>query len=385
MELKSRRRVRRRRAPRSVKVASKRRRWLWVAGAVFLGWCVALAGALFALWRWSGEGRAASGYLAVEFDDPATASVVAKLANQGLVTHTGLAWATKELLFPGSSFVPGEHWLPRSASLRELFMLLTRQKSRAHAKVTFPEGWDSFQMAERLAAAGVCSRDAFLERVHPSATSAPNADAAPLEGYLYPATYDFLVNTSASDVGERLRQEAEQRFDAVLEANAERARQLETELGLSEVQLVTLASIVQKEAADDAEYGLIASVFLNRLGDPDFRPKRTLQSDPTAAYGCKVHPELASCQLAAGRVTRDILRDAANPYNTYKNPGLPPGPIGNPSSDVLAAVLTAPKTEFLFFFAPRGARHRFSRSLVEHNAAIARSSSTAEPDAASPH
>src|SRR5690606_33283635 len=130
--------------------------------------------------------------------------------------------------------------------------------------------------------------------------------------------------------------------------------------------LVKLASIVEKEAANRDEYGLIASVFLNRLSDPKFRPAKMLQSDPTAAYGCKVTPSLESCRGYSGRVTSSMLRDASNPYNTYRYPGLPPTAIGNPSTAALAAVLTAPATPYFFFVSPNGGRHQFSETLEEH-------------------
>jgi UPF0755 protein len=80
-----------------------------------------------------------------------------------------------------------------------------------------------------------------------------------------------------------------------------------------------------------------------------------------------------ACQKAAGQPSREPLRDPENPYNTYRRPGLPPTPIGNPSSAVVQAILDAPTTDYLFFFAPRGGRHQFSRSFDEHQQAIERS------------
>ena len=96
-------------------------------------------------------------------------------------------------------------------------------------------------------------------------------------------------------------------------------------------QILTLASIVEKETARAEERPLIARVFLNRLRDPEGPTRGRLESDPTALYGCLAsNPAPASCSEGGGRVTPALLRDATNPYNTYRHAGLPPGPIANP-------------------------------------------------------
>jgi len=110
-------------------------------------------------------------------------------------------------------------------------------------------------------------------------------------------------------------------------------------------------------------------VFLNRLMDPTFRPLRMLQSDPTASYGCLVQvPPPASCE--PGPPTPAMLRDATNPYNTYRRAGLPPGPISSPGEAAIRAVLAPAKTDYLYFVAQGGGRHRFSRTFSEHRGAI---------------
>jgi UPF0755 protein len=113
-------------------------------------------------------------------------------------------------------------------------------------------------------------------------------------------------------------------------------------------------------------------VFRNRLSYPDFRPARSLQSDPTAAYGCLVDPTLGSCRDYAGKILPTMLRDDQNPYNTYRHPGLPPGPIGNPGLRALEATLSPATTDYLFFVAAGNGRHTFSRTLEEHETAIHR-------------
>jgi UPF0755 protein len=117
--------------------------------------------------------------------------------------------------------------------------------------------------------------------------------------------------------------------------------------------------------ADD-ERPIIASVFLNRLRDPAFHPRR-LECDPTAAYGCVVAPEkAASCAEFSGKATAPIEHDPNNPYSTYTHEGLPPGPIANPGARSLEAAM-APATTRYFFFVARGeGRHAFSETYEAH-------------------
>jgi UPF0755 protein len=127
--------------------------------------------------------------------------------------------------------------------------------------------------------------------------------------------------------------------------------------GFSRHEILTLASMIEKEAVTPDEKPLIASVFHNRL-----RIGMPLQSDPTAIYGVRAF---------AGKVSRaDILR--SSPYNTYHIKGLPPGPIGNPGREALRAALHPAESGFLYFVARKNGTHQFSRSLDEHNRAIAR-------------
>lgn len=128
--------------------------------------------------------------------------------------------------------------------------------------------------------------------------------------------------------------------------------------------------MIEKETPHDEERPIIAGVFFNRLDNPDFFPRRMLQSDPTALYGCQLMAgSLPSCTGNGGKVSPAMLRDAQNPYNTYRHPGLPPGPIANPGEASIAAVLAPTPSEYLYFVAKNG-RHVFSRSLAQHDAAI---------------
>ena len=196
--------------------------------------------------------------------------------------------------------------------------------------------------------------------------------ASSAEGYLFPATYELLSDSTPSAVVSVLVGKAQERLRKLQgELSAQFARRL-SEHGMSAHDVVVLASVIEKEAAREDEKPLIASVFLNRLIDPTFRPLRMLQSDPTASFGCLVQePMPASC--SPGRPTPAMLRDASNLYNTYRHPGLPPGPISSPGEAAIRAVLAPAKTDYLYFVAQGGGRHRFSRTFSEHRGAIEQS------------
>src|SRR4029077_821475 len=134
--------------------------------------------------------------------------------------------------------------------------------------------------------------------------------------------------------------------------------------------VVTLASLVERETALDDERPLVASVFLNRLRDPAFKPKH-LQCDPTAAYGCLAFPEKASAGAAvAGKPTAAIEHDPDNPYSTYTHEGLPPGPIANPGTKSLDAVAAPASTHYFFFVARGDGHHAFSETYESHLGAV---------------
>ena len=184
-------------------------------------------------------------------------------------------------------------------------------------------------------------------------------------GYVHVARADGAQRLIRRFVGN-----AQKHVGALLAEHAARPRQAASDLGWGVPQVLTLASIVEREAAAAGEQPVIAGVFLNRLRDPAFSPKR-LQADPTVAYGCMVMPQLPSCAQFDGRqVTRTMLVDPTNPYNTYRLDGLPPGPIANPGLSAVRAVLEPSAHDYFYFVAKGGGLHAFSHSLEDHNAAV---------------
>lgn len=302
-----------------------------------------------------------------------SASLSARLAQAQLIASPRLFSTYRRVLNPSLELVPGQHVVRGDLSARELLRRLARAPGRGTARVSVPEGFNHVQLSERLQQQGVCDAEDFrraardADHARKLGLSGPTA-----EGYLFPATYELLADSTPSAVVAVLVAEAHKhlaRLQSELSAQFAARKQ---EHGLSPHEVVVLASIIEKEAARADEKPLIASVFLNRLLDPTFRPLHMLQSDPTASYGCLVQePPPESC--SAGRPTPAMLRDASNLFNTYRHPGLPPGPISSPGEGAIRAVLSPAKTDYLYFVAQGGGRHRFSRTFSEHRGAIEQS------------
>jgi UPF0755 protein len=215
--------------------------------------------------------------------------------------------------------------------------------------VTIPEGITLHQVAERLEEAGlVCQWEFETAARWGELTRALGLEPLGAEGYLFPATYRFAPRASTSEILAAMLG----RFYAVL---TPRVEQRLFELGLSVHDLVTLASIIEKEAKMPGERPTIASVFYNRL-----RLGMPLQSDPTAQY----NPSGETGPVAAAVHT-------ASAYNTYTFAGLPPGPIANPGMSSIMAALYPAHTGYLYFVARNDGTHIFSRTLREQERAIA--------------
>lgn len=317
----------------------------------------------------AGPGTGKDVELTVEHDE-SNASVIDKLDRAGLLGSRARFSIYVRLSSP--VFAPGHHLLTDDAGPGELVKRLERMGGATKAKVTIPEGWNRFDIGKRLQALHVASQAAFVEATaDPALLRELALDGENAEGFLFPATYELAHDSDPRDVVRRLKTEFERRFQ-LLEQNHRGGRaNLEATLGWSRRDIVTLASMVEKEAAVDEERPVIASVFLNRLRDPAFK-RKLLQCDPTAGYGCLVLREkLAACAGYAGKITHGINMDPQNPYSTYTHEGLPPGPIANPGIKSLQAVLAPSSTKYLYFVTRgEGRRHAFSETVEEHNTAV---------------
>jgi UPF0755 protein len=296
--------------------------------------------------------------------------IVDQLARRGLLASPWLTGAYARLLTPGADFAPRTHLLVRGRSARALVERLSEAKSRPLEKITVVEGWSMYQIAARLRQQGITSELGFIRAASDPELLRGTGIAAPsAEGFLFPATYQFPVDARPETVVKRLALEFKERFTRLLAEHP--AHPDLVRLGLGDEEIVALASIVEKETGVVSEAPRVARVFLNRLLDPEAETKGRLQSDPTALYGCLRDASLSSCAAPQGKVTPEMLDDGGNDYNTYRHPGLPPGPISNPGERTLRAVLRPADGRWLYFVADGRGGHTFSETYAEHKAAIA--------------
>jgi UPF0755 protein len=218
--------------------------------------------------------------------------------------------------------------------------------------MTVPEGFRLAQMAPRIARTSQTTEEAVLEALRRAGVEREFDVPGPgLEGYLFPDTYRFAAGVPVPTIVRAMTR----RYRAVW--TPERRARLD-DLGLTEREAVTLASIVQAEARRSEEMPRIASVYHNRL-----RRGWPLQADPTVLYALGGYRE----RLLFAAI--DSVADS--PYNTYRKRGLPPGPIGAPGEEAIHATLYPASEPYLYFVARRDGSHAFSRTLAEHNRAVA--------------
>jgi UPF0755 protein len=280
----------------------------------------------------------------------ALARVAAELETAGLVRS---AVATKWLgrvCGLATRLHVGEYDLNPSWTPDEILEHLTSGATKTYP-VVLPEGLRASEIAVRLEEAGLVDAERFMEVVQdPSVAESFGVEGDSLEGYLFPDTYRFPRDLSPRDVASKLVEQ----FRSIWTAIEPRA----LERGMSMREVVTLASIVEKETGAAEERPIIAAVFLNRL-DRNMR----LETDPSVIYGI---PDFD------GNLKKRHLTDSSNPYNTYRHKGLPPGPIANPGEDALIAVIEPDENEYLYFVSRNDGTHKFSISYRDHVNAVNR-------------
>jgi len=239
-----------------------------------------------------------------------------------------------------------------SAAMPAAEILEMMAEGKVHTlELLVPEGITAAEIAQRLGALGLCDPEEFMAVVRdPGSTAAFGVEGPGLEGYLFPETYRLPHGLPAREIARTLVAE----FHTAWRGVSDRA----SLQGLPMRTVVTLASIIEKETGLAEERPLIASVFRNRLA----RGMR-LESDPTVIYGIDGFD---------GNLRRVDLENAANPYNTYRIQGLPPGPIANPGAAALHAVVEPATTDYFYFVSRNDGGHVFSRSYQEHVANVDR-------------
>ena len=280
---------------------------------------------------------------------------VAQILRTNDVIRSPLAFALFSDWHFRRSLQAGEYYFDHPVNSREVFWKIAHGQIFVHT-VTVPEGWTMFDIADELDREGVCSRSDFLTAAHDTTLIADLAPQAySLEGFLFPSTYEFTRRATCEQVVKRMVQNFRAVWESLKPAGAP-----ENPGSLTTLEVVTLASLVERETPNAGERALVAGVFYNRL-----RRGTPLQCDPTVQYAMEL----------AGRPEKNVhavdLR-TNSPYNTYEHRGLPPGPIANPGEASLRAALAPATTDYLYFVANDQGGHFFSATLAEHNRNVAR-------------
>jgi UPF0755 protein len=276
------------------------------------------------------------------------ASVARKLEEAGLVRDArAVAWLAR-LRGLSSKLRTGEYRLSAALTPGEMLAHISEGRVVTY-EVSLPEGFTARRIAERLDARDLVDAAAFAAAVHDAELAARlEIPASSLEGYLFPETYRLPRGLAADEVARIMVEHFKQAWREIQDRAGGRVLDMH--------DVVTIASIVEKETGVPDERPLIASVFANRLA----RGMR-LESDPTVIYGI---PDFD------GNLRRSDLENGENPYNTYQIRGLPPGPIANPGIDSLRAAAQPADTDYLYFVSRNDGTHVFSRSYRDHVNAV---------------
>jgi UPF0755 protein len=242
----------------------------------------------------------------------------------------------------------GEYVFSSAMTPKRILKILVTGRVRLH-RLTIPEGHNLKQIAQAVSQSGLGTREDFLNAAtNADLVRSKGIDAQTFEGYLFPDTYYFSKDATP----EKIISSMEKRFWSVFKP--EWKNRAET-LGFTVHQVVTLASIIEKETGVAVERPIISSVFHNRL-----KRGMRLESDPTVIYGIKDFN---------GNITRRDLAETTR-YNTYRIKGLPPGPIANAGTKAIKAALYPADTRFLYFVSKNDTTHQFSTNLKDHNRAV---------------
>jgi UPF0755 protein len=277
-----------------------------------------------------------------------TRHIAQALQRQGVI-RSSAAFLVLQYAEGAKTLKAGEYKFEEPASALDVWRRLVRGDVYART-VVVPEGYNIYDIAAAVEQAGLGSADEFIAVAKGDTVLVRelDPDAKTLEGYLFPDTYQFTRIDSVTDIAaamvRRFRQEA-QKIGLLGNPNMHR--------------IVTMASIVEKETAAPEERPLVAGVYYNRL-----EKNMLLAADPTVIYAA----------LLVGRYRGTIYQSDLqfdSPYNTYKYPGLPPGPIANPGVASLEAALHPAQSDFLYFVSDNNGHHRFARSPAEHERNVA--------------
>ena len=285
---------------------------------------------------------------------PAGASfsqVTDSLASRDIISTPALFKLYARVRSATGSVKPGTYAFRRGTAWSQILDDLSGGRVLT-ARVVIPEAWDLRGIAPRIAAATGLNEDSIIFVLTDTAlANRLDVPGPTLEGYLYPATYTFPVAAPLDTIVAQMVAVYKRAWTPERRARAD-------SLGLTEREVVTLASIIEKEARQRDEMPIISAVYHNRL-----RRGQRLEADPTVQYALGEHQQRL--------LYAHIDSVAGNPYNTYRHAGLPPGPIGSPSSMGIDAALQPADVNYLFFVARPDGSHVFTRTFAEHTRARA--------------
>jgi UPF0755 protein len=290
----------------------------------------------------------------VEVEKGMGTNAVARLLEERGIIGARLPFIVSyRLFFYPRKIKAGEYVLTSPMRAKEILNMLVKGRVYLHA-VTIPEGLTAREIAPLIAPLLTDGEAGFIKAFRdagPILSLDPEAEN--LEGYLFPETYSFPKNISSEDAVQVMLGQFRTVFNGVWAARADSPR-------MSVRQIVTLASLIEKETSLPEEKRLVSAVFHNRL-----RIGMKLDCDPTIIYALKQK------ELFDGNLTRrDLALDS--PYNTYRHSGLPPGPICNPGKEALEAAVHPAPEEYLYFVSRNDGSHHFSRTFTEHQNAVRR-------------
>jgi UPF0755 protein len=339
--------------PRGVPESTHTRKHTYALLFVFLFVVVIGGGVLAATILWSRMGEPYKGYTPAETfveipPGSGPAEIRRRLIDAGVIadeyTFRAALWWSGE----ARSLQAGEYRFAEPMSPLAVIQMIGRGDIYTE-RITIPEGLTIREMARLYEERGFGSAASFIEAAGDvSAIAALDPQASDLEGYLFPETYAVPRRVPAS----RLVSQMVNRFLGVYSADL---RQRAEAQGLTTRQVVSLASLVEKETASPNEHPLVAAVYRNRM-----RLNMLMQADPTVIYALQ----------KAGRYDGNIRRadlQFDSPYNTYRYPGLPPGPIASPGRASLEAALAPADVPYLYFVSRNDGTHVFAETLAQHN------------------
>ena len=277
--------------------------------------------------------------------------IAQNLKKKGIIKKTWPTLVGYRIFFSSRSLKAGEYSIQIPLSPKDVLHILTEGRVILHT-VTIPEGLIIEETAELMESQVFAKKEDFIETsADTSLISSLDKEAATLEGYLFPETYSFPKDTTAEEIISTMVTQFMQVFNDEWRYRAD-------EIGMSIRDIVTLASLVEKETSLPEEKKFVSAVFHNRL-----KIGMKLDCDPTIIYALKREGKFKD-RLR----TKDLRLDS--PYNTYLHPGLPPGPIANPGRDSLEAALYPADEKYLYFVSRNDGSHHFSHTFREHQNAV---------------